>query len=242
MNFQIIPAIDLRGGKCVRLFQGDFSKETVYGDDPIQMARIWQDEGASIIHIVELDGARTGFQKNLKEIQAIVTAIDVPVQVGGGIRSLDNINRLLEAGVERTVIGTAAVENEAFVAEALRIHPDAIVIGIDAREGLIATKGWEQQESVSTNEIIQRMSNLGARHYVHTDISRDGALTGPNVEAIKDVITAAAPASVIASGGVASIDDIKALARTGALGVIVGKALYNHSFSLNQALAAMSQS
>ena len=239
MAFQVIPTIDLRGGKCVRLLQGDFARETVYGDDPAAMARRWQDGGASIIHVVDLDGARTGVQANLLAIRAIVDAIGVPVQAGGGIRSLETIETLLAAGVSRTVIGTAAVEDEAFVVEAVRMHRDAVVIGVDARDGMVATKGWEQQETVVAIELIQRMRDLGAGRFVYTDISRDGALTGPNFEAVRAAIAAASPAAVVASGGVASIDDVKALAATGAEGIIVGKALYEGAFSLPDAVAAV---
>ena len=193
MAFEVIPAIDLRAGKCVRLFQGDFARETVYGDDPAAMALRWRGEGAGRLHVVDLDGARTGIQVNLAAVHAIVEAAGIPVQAGGGLRSLDAVAALLDAGVSRVVIGTAAVEDEAFVAEAVRRHGEAVVIGVDARGGMAATQGWERQESVAAVDLIGRMRALGASRFVYTDIARDGALTGPNVEALRGAIDAAAP-------------------------------------------------
>ena len=238
MAFEVIPAIDLRGGKCVRLFQGDFARETVYSDDPAAMARRWQAEGAGRLHVVDLEGARTGVQVNLAAVRAIAEAADIPVQAGGGARSLESIAALFDAGVSRVVIGTAAVEDEAFVAEALRRHGDAIVIGVDARDGMAATQGWERQEPVVAVDLIERMRTLGAARFVYTDIARDGALTGPNVEALRGALDAAAPAPVIASGGVATADHVAALAATGAEGVIIGRALYTGDLTLADALAA----
>ena len=238
MAFEVIPAIDLRAGKCVRLFQGDFARETVYGDDPAAMALRWRGEGAGRLHVVDLEGARTGIQVNLAAVHAIVEAAGIPVQAGGGVRSLDTVAALLDAGVSRVVIGTAAVEDEAFVAEAVRRHGDAVVIGVDARGGMAATQGWERQESVAAVDLIARMRALGASRFVYTDIARDGALTGPNVEALRGAIDAAAPAPVIASGGVATVEDIAALAPSGAEGVIVGRALYTGDLSMRDALAA----
>ena len=238
MAFEVIPAIDLRGGKCVRLFQGDFARETVYGDDPAAMARRWQAEGAGRLHVVDLEGARTGVQVNLAAVRAIAEAADIPVQAGGGARSLESIAALFDAGVSRVVIGTAAVEDEAFVAEALRRHGDAIVIGVDARDGMAAIQGWERQEPVVAVDLIERMRTLGGARFVYTDIARDGALTGPNVEALRGALDAAAPAPVIASGGVVTAEHVAALAATGAEGVIIGRALYTGDLTLADALAA----
>ena len=238
MAFEVIPAIDLRGGKCVRLFQGDFARETVYGDDPAAMARRWQAEGAGRLHVVDLEGARTGVQVNLAAVRAIAEAANIPVQAGGGARSLESIVALFDAGVSRVVIGTAAVEDEAFVAEALRRHGDAIVIGVDARDGMAAIQGWERQEPVVAVDLIERMRTLGAARFVYTDIARDGALTGPNVEALGGALDAAAPAPVIASGGVATAEHVAALAATGAEGIIIGRALYTGDLILADALAA----
>ena len=238
MAFEVIPAIDLRGGKCVRLFQGDFARETVYGDDPAAMARRWRGEGTGRLHVVDLDGARTGIQVNLAAVMAVVEAAGTPVQAGGGVRSLETVEALLAVGVSRVVIGTAAVEDEAFVAEALGRYGDAIVIGVDARDGMAATWGWEQQKPVTAADLIARMRALGAARFVYTDISRDGALTGPNVEALRGAIDAASPAPVIASGGVATAEHVANLAKTGAEGVIIGRALYTGDLSLGDALAA----
>lgn len=240
MAFEVIPAIDLRGGKCVRLFQGDFARETVYGDDPAAMARRWRGEGAGRLHVVDLEGARTGIQVNLASVRAIAEAAGVPVQAGGGARSLEAVAALIDAGVSRVVMGTAAVEDEGFVAEAVGRYGDAIVIGVDARDGKAATEGWEQQQSVAASDLIARMRALGAARFVYTDISRDGALTGPNVEALRGAIEAAAPAPVIASGGVATAGHVAVLAKTGAEGVIIGRALYTGDLSLEDAVAAAS--
>ncbi len=238
--FEVIPAIDLRGGKCVRLFQGDFARETVYGDDPAAMARRWRGEGAGRLHVVDLDGARTGVQTNLLAVRAIAEAAGIPVQAGGGARSLEAVAALIDAGASRVVIGTAAVEDEGFVAEAVGRYGEAIVIGVDARDGKAATEGWERQQSVAAADLIARMRALGAARFVYTDIARDGALTGPNVEALGSAIEAAAPAPVIASGGVATAEHVAALAKTGAEGVIIGRALYTGDLSLGDALAAAS--
>lgn len=222
----VIPAIDIRGGKCVRLLRGDYAQETVYDDDPVAVAIRWADAGAAMIHIVDLDGARDGEPAQGDTIAEIVAAVDVPIQVGGGIRTSDHAGYLLDLGVERIVVGTAAVEQPSLVEQLLVAHSaDRIVVGLDARNGYIATHGWLDTSTVLAVDLAREMAAAGVARFVYTDIDRDGTLTSPNYEEIRAMT--AHGFSVIASGGVAAADHLRELARIpGVEAAIVGRALY----------------
>jgi phosphoribosylformimino-5-aminoimidazole carboxamide ribotide isomerase len=235
-KIEIIPAIDLRDGRCVRLYQGDYNRETVFSDDPFDMALKWQSMGASRLHIVDLDGAATGKIGNLDIIRDITRALLIPVQLGGGIRSLETIESLLKNGIERVILGTAAVENPKLVSEACKRFRDSIAVGIDAREGYAATHGWVRDTDQKAATLAQAMVQLGVRRFVYTDISRDGTLTEPNFSGISEMIdTLKLP--VIAAGGIASVSHLKMLARLGAEGAILGRALYTGDIDLKEAIA-----
>jgi phosphoribosylformimino-5-aminoimidazole carboxamide ribotide isomerase len=228
----VIPAIDLRGGKCVRLLRGDFARETVYGDDPVAMARHWADAGAAILHVVDLDGAAAGSPQQTALIASICAAIPIPVEVGGGLRTLADVDATLAAGVARVVLGTAAIENPELVTAALAAHgPERIVLGLDARDGYVATGGWLETSSVRAVDLARTMAGRGARHVVATDIRRDGMRTGPNVEFLAEVATSGL--AVIASGGVKDRGHLALLATTpGVEAVITGTALYTGDLTL----------
>ncbi len=239
----LYPAIDIQGGRCVRLFQGRMEEATVYGDDPAAMARRWVDEGAGALHVVDLDGARNGRPQNVDEVLAIRRAVAVPIQVGGGLRSHEAAEAYLEAGFERVVLGTRAAVDADFLAELCAAHPGRVAVGIDARDGLVALKGWTEIIPLEADELARRVENIGASAIIYTDIARDGTLTGPNVEAVAAVARGVA-LPVIASGGVATVEDLrslKALAADGVEGVIVGKALYEGTVSVAEALSALSE-
>ncbi len=239
---EVIPAIDLRGGRCVRLRQGDFERETVFSGDPLAMARRWQDQGGPRLHLVDLDGAATGEPAHLEVISAIVAALDIPVQVGGGIRSAATARAWLEVGVERVVIGTAAVRDPDMVRDVCRVHGNhRVVVSVDARDGMVALQGWTEASEVSVLELAHRMAELGVKRLLYTDIARDGMLTGPDLDTNARLARETGMA-VLASGGVSSVEDIRQLAATGAEGVIVGRALYTGAVSLPEAVAAAATS
>jgi phosphoribosylformimino-5-aminoimidazole carboxamide ribotide isomerase len=238
---QLFPAIDLRGGRCVRLYQGSYDAETVYSDDPVSQAQHFADAGASWLHVVDLDAARTGEQVNLPVITAIADAVDVLVQSSGGIRSLDAASALADAGASRVVIGTAAVENPQLVEQVAARQP--VAVGLDARGRDVATHGWEKGGGGDLLELAARFESSGAEAVVATEISRDGTLSGPDIEGLTAVL-AATGLAVIASGGVASLDDLTALSAIGdgrrrLSGVIVGRALYEGCFTVEQALETL---
>ena len=235
---EIIPAIDLRNGKCVRLYQGDYSKETVFPDKPVEVALRWQSEGARRLHIVDLDGAAQGKLVNSETIEDIVTAIDIPVQVGGGIRSIESIERLFAVRVERAILGTVAIEKPDLIREACQKYGDGIIISIDARDRTVATGGWLQKSEVTAGELASRMIELGVERFIYTDISRDGTLTSPNFEAIAEFLSQVR-APVIAAGGISSVQHLTRLAELGVEGAIVGKAIYTGDVKLNEAFKAM---
>lgn len=238
MAFTIYPAIDLRGGKCVRLIQGDYAQETIYSEDPVQMALEWEQKGAKWLHLVDLDGARTGELTNLSVIEQIVDHLSIPVQIGGGVRNLARVERLLDIGVSRVIIGSAAIDQPQFVASALEKYADNIVIGIDARDGKVATHGWLQTSEITAETLAVEMVKLGAQRFIFTDIARDGMLSGVNIDAIRQLASVCGK-EVIASGGVRSLDDIQALLRfehEGVTGVIIGKAIYTGRIALQDAL------
>lgn len=238
MSFEIIPAIDIRGGKCVRLLQGDYNRETVYGDDPIAMARKWADAGSPRLHVVDLDGARDGVPVNLEIIRQIAAAIDIPVEVGGGIRTHETIEALLDAGVQRCVLGTAAAKNPDWAEECFAIYADAIILGIDARDGKVAVSGWQETSAVKAVDFARAMEEAGCARIIFTDIARDGMLTGPNLEALR-TMTEAVKIPVIASGGVQAAADVALLRQIpGIEGVISGKALYEGTTTIQELLEA----
>lgn len=237
--FEVIPAIDLQGGRCVRLVQGDFAQATVYGDDPPGTARRWEAAGASRIHVVDLDGAKAGGPRQLAVVAEIVKAVGVPVQLGGGLRTLEDIAAALAAGVDRVIVGTRAIEDPGFVDEALARFGQQVGIGIDARDGRVAVRGWVDVSDVGALDLARQMAERGVGTIVYTDIARDGMLTGPNLDAMRQMAGAVPEVSVIASGGVGALADVLDLASTGTTGVIVGKAIYAGNVDLAEAVQAV---
>lgn len=235
----ILPAIDLRDGRCVRLIQGQKDRETVYDDDPARVARRWVEQGASFLHVVDLDGAFTGSSRNLDVVAQILSAVPVPVQLGGGIRSSEDIERVLDLGVERAIIGTAAVTCPDLVAAAVsRWGAARLIVGLDARDGQVAVRGWEDQSPLTAIQAARRVKAAGVERVVYTDIARDGMMAGPNVEATRRLAVESG-LRVIASGGVSSMDDLSrlaALSHDGIEGVIIGKALYEGTVDLKEAI------
>ena len=234
---QIWPAIDLRDGKCVRLVQGDYDQETVFGDDPVAMARHWIEQGGDCLHLVDLDGARDGAPHNLNAIQAIVAAVDVPCELGGGIRDEATIASLLDLGLSRLVLGTSALKQGDWFRTMCRKYPDRLVLGIDAREGLVATDGWRQTSTSHATAVAQDFASEPLAAIVYTDISRDGMLAGPNLAAMSEM-QSAVEIPVVASGGVTSIQDVEALAAVPMDGAIIGRSLYEGMLTLPEAIAA----
>lgn len=227
-EFEVIPAIDLKGGKCVRLQEGDATRSTEYGDDPLAMALHWQEMGATRLHLIDLDGAFSGETSHSEVARAIFRGLKIPVQFGGGLRRLDQIERILDLGASRAILGTVAVEHPEIVEEAVQRWSGAIVVSIDARGGRVALRGWIDQASVSAAELARRMRYLGVERVVYTDVSRDGMLAGANVEETER-ISRAAGVRVIASGGVSGVEDVRRLwerRSVGIEGVILGRALY----------------
>ncbi|WP_026688339.1 1-(5-phosphoribosyl)-5-[(5-phosphoribosylamino)methylideneamino]imidazole-4-carboxamide isomerase [Alteribacter aurantiacus] len=241
--FTIYPAIDMRGGKCVRLLQGDYDKETVYGDSPFDMAKTFAEEGARWIHMVDLDGAKEGAPVNHEHVIRTAKELDARVQVGGGIRTLEAAAAYLDEGVDRVILGSSAISDPAFVQEMLRTYGgDRVVIGIDARDGYVATHGWLETSTVKAEELALELVEHGAKWFVMTDIARDGMLNGPNVDAIAHLGSTTGK-QVVASGGVSSLEDLARLKERsgeGIEGAIVGKALYEGRFTLQEALAEVS--
>ncbi|MEM8531501.1 MAG: 1-(5-phosphoribosyl)-5-[(5-phosphoribosylamino)methylideneamino]imidazole-4-carboxamide isomerase [Chloroflexota bacterium] len=235
---EIIPAIDLQNGQCVRLYQGDFERSTVYGTDPGAVAQRWVAQGARRLHVVDLDGAKAGCPINTQAIQAIVDAVDVPVQLGGGLRTNAAVQSALELGVSRVILGTAAVQNAEMVADLVQRHGEAIIVGVDARDGFVATAGWLDTAQIKAEDLVAEMAQAGVQRIIYTDISRDGTLTEPNYEATAALITAGGPA-IIASGGVSRVEQLGRLAEIGAEGAIVGRALYTGDIDLSQAVEAL---
>ena len=235
---EVIPAIDLRGGRCVRLVQGDYDREIVFSDDPVTTARNWAEQGASRVHVVDLDGAREGRPVNATIVQEIIEAVDLPVQVAGGVRDHDAIDTWLAAGADRVVLGTAAVRDPEFAGEAARRHGERIVVSIDARDGLVATEGWREGTGEQAEALLLRLAALGVRRFVCTDIARDGTLTSPNFEAVEALVKAS-PVAIIAAGGVAEVAHLVRLAELGVEGAIVGLALSDGRLDLREALAAV---
>jgi phosphoribosylformimino-5-aminoimidazole carboxamide ribotide isomerase len=238
-SFQPIPAIDIRGGRCVRLVQGDYARERVFAEDPVEMARQWVEQGAQRLHVVDLDGARDGTRPNRATIQRLLAALSIPVQVGGGVRSLDTAQQLIADGADRVVIGTAAAEDPVALRTWLAdLGPERLIVGVDARDGLVATHGWTTTTQLIAQDFCCQLSAIGVQRVLYTDIARDGTLEGPNVPALQRLLRAEPRVRVLASGGVSSLDDLRALAEAGAEGAIIGTALYDGRLSLDAVLAA----
>jgi len=239
----VIPAIDIRGGRCVRLVQGDYERETVFADDPAQAARRWRDAGARRLHVVDLDGAREGRPVNWEAVTRIVGATEAAVQLGGGLRDLGTVQRYLEGGVERVVLGTAAVKDQGLLTAALERFPGRIAVGVDARDGIVVTEGWLEASGVVAGELVRRLATLGVPRIIYTDTLRDGTLTEPNFPALQallaDVQAFGDWMRVLYSGGVSSLRHVRQLAKTGVEGVIVGRALYTGDIDLREALASV---
>ena len=231
------PAIDLRGGKCVRLLQGDYDRETVFGEDPVALVREFVAAGARRLHVVDLDGAKAGTPVQADLVRRMVEAAGVPCQLGGGVRTRETAAAYLAAGVERVVLGSAAVERPELLDQLAGEFPGRIVLGLDARDGRVAVRGWLETSGLAAVDVARRHAELPLAGIVYTDIARDGMLSGPNFEALAGMI-AATPLPVVASGGVATADDIRRVAATGAAGCIVGKALYAGAVTIPEALAA----
>ncbi len=234
----IIPAIDLKEGKCVRLEQGLMDKATVYSENPATTAKHWEEQGAELLHVVDLDGAFAGVPKNLDAIKSIRSAIKIPIEVGGGIRDVATIESLVSIGIDRIILGTAAIENPSFVLEACEMFPGRIIVGIDAKEGLVAIKGWAEVTKVKAIDLAIQMQDYGVIAIIYTDIKRDGMLSGPNIEATQ-ALAKALHIPVIASGGVHTMKDIENLLTvrySGVSGVITGKAIYSGSLDLKEAI------
>ena len=236
----ILPAIDIKDGQCVRLYQGDYAKATVYDSDPAEAAVRWHKAGAKWLHIVDLDGAAQGHPVNLELLKRVRTATHVPIEVGGGLRTMEHIERVFDTGVDRVILGTVAITNRVLLQEALVRYGDRIAVGLDARGGKIAIAGWMETSSVTATDLATELSVLGVRRFIYTDIARDGAMTGPNIEEIarmqEAIVQATNTYSLIASGGVSSLADLHVLAAMGVEGAIVGKALYTGDIDLHAAI------
>ena len=235
---RIYPAIDIKDGQCVRLLQGRFSDVTVYGNDPAETAKKWESLGGEFIHVVDLDGALKGHGVNAEAVKQICASVSVPVQTGGGIRTMEDIESKLSCGINRVIIGTKAVSDSEFVKRAVDKYGEKIVIGIDAKDGMVAVEGWEKTSDFTAVEFAKKMTDIGVKTIVYTDIATDGTLKGPNIAAMTEMASSVS-ADIIASGGVGSLEHIKALVPTGVEGVIVGRALYTGNVDLAEAVKAV---
>ncbi len=237
----VIPAIDILDGRCVRLYQGDYQQSEVFGEDPVEVAQRWYSEGAKYLHVVDLDGAKKGKPQNLKVIEAIARSIPMRVQMGGGLRDRESILSVLHSGVSRVILGTAAVENSQLIANICAEFPEQILIGIDARDGKVATRGWLETSEIMAVDLAKRMTSLGIAGIIYTDIHRDGTMQGPNLEALRQ-LAENVDVPVIASGGISSISDLLSLLTLESVGVksaIVGKAIYTGKIHLPEAIRAL---
>ena len=233
---QLYPAIDMKNGQCVRLRQGAFKDITIYSDAPEKVAAHWQERGASFLHLVDLDGALAGYSVNEEVIRRIADTVSIPIEIGGGIRSKEAVERMLDLGVRRVIIGTKAAEHPEFLRDMVRTFgEEAIVAGVDAKDGMVAVEGWEKVSSLTASDLCLTMTEYGVRHIVYTDISRDGMLSGPNVEATRK-LTEETGLDIIASGGVSCMEDLKCLHEAGIRGAIIGKALYENRIDLAEAV------
>ncbi len=235
----VIPAIDLRGGRCVRLYQGDYNRETVFSDDPLEVARRWVKSGARRLHVIDLDGAKSGEQRNAETAYRIACEAGVPVQLGGGIRTIQSARQAIERGIERVLIGTAAVEEPDLLRELVdELGPERVVVTVDARDGRVALSGWTESSEVEADELIREMQRVGVSRYLYTDISRDGTLTEPNFDAL-DGLTTISDVKIIAAGGISSVEHLLRLREIGVESAVVGTAIYTGDMDLGQAVAAL---
>lgn len=237
----IYPAVAVKSGKCVRLAQGKFNEVTVYSENPVEMALKWEKLGANYLHVVDLDGARYGEPQNIGTISEMAVKLGIPVQLGGGIRSIEMIEIILSKGIQRIILGTSAVKDRNLIIKALKTFENSIVIAIDAKDGMAAIEGWAKTSEFTAVGFAKKMEQLGAKTIIYTDISRDGMLTGPNIKVMEEM-SKAVSIDVIASGGVSKIDDIRQLKETGVSGVIVGRALYTGDVDLGEALKIAKES
>jgi phosphoribosylformimino-5-aminoimidazole carboxamide ribotide isomerase len=236
-GMELWPAIDLRGGKCVRLLQGDYARETVFAEDPVEMAKAFVAGGARRLHLVDLDGAKEGRPVQAGLVARIVAAAGVPCQVGGGIRTVETARAYIDAGVNRLVVGSVAIEQPDLLDRLALSHPDRIVLGLDARDGKVAVRGWLETSPLTALDVARRHGHLRLAAIVYTDIAKDGMLAGPNLPALAEMI-AAVRLPIVASGGISNADDLRQVARIGAAGCIVGRALYDGGLSLADAIDA----
>lgn len=234
---EVIPAVDIRGGRCVRLLHGDYDQETVFDEDPVRAARRWAEQGARRIHVVDLDGARDGRQANAATVRKIARTVDCAVQTGGGIRDLAALEGALADGLDRVALGTAAVKDRAFLREAIAVAGERLIVSVDARDGLVRTEGWTESTDLEASRWVAQLAHMGVRRVVYTDISRDGALEGPNF-AIYEQLVADTSVAIIAAGGVTSVEDVRRLAGCGIEAAIIGRALYSGDITLAEARAA----
>lgn len=232
----IFPAIDIKDNKCVRLLQGDFDKVNIYGDDPSEMAKKWEDKGSQFIHIVSLNGARGEGNMNDESIKKILQTVNIPIQIGGGIREEKRVKELLDLGVNRVILGSMAVKNKELLEELVKKYKDKIVVSIDAKDGKVATEGWEEVSSVDSLQLCKELEEIGVKTIVYTDISKDGMMTGPNFD-IYEKLSKETNLDIIASGGVTTIDDVKKLNSMNLYGAIIGKALYENKIELKEVLS-----
>jgi phosphoribosylformimino-5-aminoimidazole carboxamide ribotide isomerase len=236
----ILPAIDIQGGQCVRLYQGDFERVTIYDADPVQVAQRWQAAGAHWLHVVDLDGAVAGRPVNVETAAQIRAATSLRIELGGGIRTLSHIKQVLELGIERVILGTVALTDRALLEEALAMWGEHIAVGLDARNGLVAISGWRETTQVQATDLAAELCAVGVQRFIYTDIARDGALQGPNFNALREMQQAVSCA-LIASGGISSLEDLRLLAALGIEGTIVGKALYTGDVDLAAAIRAIQE-
>ena len=235
---EIIPAIDLRQGRVVRLFQGDYDRQTSYSSDPVAVARQWEEQGAPRLHVVDLDGAKSGQLHNLDVVRRIARAVDIPLQLGGGLRTLQAVESALQAGADRAVLGTAAINDPDLVASAVQAAgPGAVLVSVDARDGFVAVHGWTEGTQRTASSLVAQMQALGVSRFLYTDISRDGTLTEPNFQAVADLVRETG-ATILASGGVATVAHLQGLALLGVEGAILGRALYEGAVDLREAIAS----
>lgn len=231
----ILPAIDLRDGKCVRLYKGDFNKSEIVADSPINTAISFKEAGAEYIHMVDLDGALKGKGVNVDIVSKVIKTVDIPVELGGGIRDIETIDYLIEKGISRVILGTAALNNPSLVKEAVKKYGDKIAVGIDAKDGYVAVDGWLNVSKVNYIDFAKEMESIGVKNIIFTDISRDGTLTGPNLEALSK-LKESVGCDITASGGIKNIQDVDSIKKMGLYGVIIGKAIYSNNIDLKEAV------
>lgn len=237
---EIIPAIDIKDGRCVRLYQGDYDRQTIFDPDPVAVARRWAEQGATRLHVVDLDGAKVGRPVNAQIVFAIVRSVRIPVQLGGGLRDQAAVDAAMNLGMDRVILGTAALADSALIARLVERYSDRIIVSVDARDGWVATHGWLETSHMHATTLVQQMASLGVKHVMYTDINRDGTLVGPNVGATAELVALQGP-QVIAAGGIGSVDDLRELARVGVAATVVGRGLYTGAVDLRQAMEAVSQ-